>query len=115
MRRGEIWLADLEPARGSQADKVRPVVIVSNDASNRVVRDQRRGACSAVPLTSNVTHTFAFQVLLPADETGLGHDSKAQAEQVRSLDVSRFRNRIGRVPPHLLWRLEDALRIHLGL
>lgn len=115
MRRGEIWLADLEPARGSEADKARPVVIVSNDASNRAVQALRRGVCAAVPLTSNDRHTFAFQVLMPAEETGLDQDSKAQAEQVRSLDVSRFRHRIGRVPSHLLWQIEDALRLHLGL
>ncbi len=56
-----------------------------------------------------------FQLLLPAAATGLRSDPKAQAEQVRSLDVTRLRSRIGRVPPDLMTGLDAALRVHLGL
>ena len=56
-----------------------------------------------------------FQVLLPAAESGLSVASKAQAEQVRSVDVSRLVIRLGRVPPSLVTELDAALRLHLSL
>jgi mRNA interferase MazF len=58
---------------------------------------------------------FPFQVLLPAEETGITVDSKAQAEQVRSVSVERLGAVIGRLPTHLMIQLDDALRLHLQL
>jgi mRNA interferase MazF len=115
MRRGEIREVDLEPVRGSEANKRRPAVIVSNDAANVAAQKLGRGVVTVVPVTSNVERLYPFQVLLPAAETGLTRDSKAQAEQVRSVAVERIGARLGAVPPGLLARLEDALRLHLGL
>lgn len=115
MRRGEIRLADLEPARGSEATKRRPVVVVSNDGANAAVGRWNRGVVTVVPLTSNTSRVLAFQTFLPAAETGLVADSKAQAEQVRALDVRRFGSVIGRVPVPLMLELDEALRLHLGL
>lgn len=115
MRRGDIHLVDFEPSRGSEADKRRPAVIVSSDASNAVVSRLRRGLVTVVPLTSNVARTYPFQVVLPAVRTGLDRDSKAQAEQIRSVAVERVGSRIGLVPYSLLTRLDEALRIHLDL
>ncbi len=115
MRRGEILLAELEPARGSEADKRRPVVVVSNDGANAAVERWGRGVVTVVPLTSNTTRMLAFQTFLPAEETGLRADSKAQAEQVRALDVRRLGAVVGRVPVDLMLQLDEALRLHLGL
>ena len=70
---------------------------------------------TVVPVTSNVNKVYPFQVLLPAVATGLPYDSKAQAEQVRSIAVERVGDRIGFVPPYLLDAVEEALRLHLGL
>jgi mRNA interferase MazF len=115
MLRGEIRLTDLDPVRGSEAAKRRPAVIVSNDRANAVAQRLGRGVVTVVPVTSNVARAFAFQVLLPAEETGLRLDSKAQAEQVRSVTVERVGPVLGRVPLHLMTRLDDALRLHLQL
>ena len=115
MLRGEICLTDLDLARTSEANKRRPAVIVSNDRANATAERLGRGVVTVVPVTSSVTQVFPFQVLLPADETGLRVDSKAQAEQVRSVSVERLGHVIGRVPTHLMTRLDDALRLHLQL
>ncbi|MGH3861481.1 type II toxin-antitoxin system PemK/MazF family toxin [Actinokineospora sp.] len=115
MRRGDIHLVDLDPARGSEADKVRPAVIVSNNAANAVAARTGRGVVTVVPITSNIERVFGFQVLLPAKACGLVVDSKAQAEQVRSIATTRVRKRVGKVPAELLDRLDDALRTHLAL
>ena len=115
MRRGEICLVDLDPVRGSEANKQRPAVIVSNDGANQTAERLGRGVVTVVPVTSNVTRLFPFQVLLAATETGLRVDSKAQAEQVRSVAVERIGARVGVVPPSTLTLLDDALRLHLAL
>jgi mRNA interferase MazF len=115
VRRGEIWLVDLDPVRGAEANKPRPAVIVSNDAANSTAEQLGRGVVTVVPVTSNVRRVHPFQILLPAEETGLHTDSKAVAEQVRSVDAQRLSSHIATVPPRLMTDLGDALRIHLAL
>ena len=115
MRRGDIYSVDLDPARGSESNKRRPAVIVSNDAANATAGRLGRGVVTVVPVTSNVERVYPFQVLLPAGETGLDRDSKAQAEQVRSIDVERLGVRVGVVPNAIMLDIDEALRLHLGL
>src|SRR3954453_10947831 len=95
MRRGEIWLAILAPTRGAEADKRRPVVLVSNDGANATAERLSRGVVTVVPMTTAVARVYPFQVLVPAGDGGLRRDSKAQAEQVRSIDVQRLTERVG--------------------
>lgn len=115
MQRGEIYLVDLDPVRGSESDKRRPAVLVSNDRANRMAERLGRGVVTVVPLTSNVSRVFPFQVLLPADETRLPEDSKAHAEQVRAVAVERVGPVVGRVPIRLMKAVDEALRLHLQL
>jgi mRNA interferase MazF len=115
MRRGEIRLVDLEPARGAASDELRPAVIVSNDGANLGAARLGHGVVTVVPVTSNVTRVYPFQVLLRADATGLSRDSKAQAEQVRSIDVRRVGRRLGLVPAEVLSQVNEALRLHLAI
>ena len=115
MRRGDICVIDLDPARGTEARKSRPAVIVSNDGANTTATRWGRGVVTVVPVTSNVDRVYPFQVLLPASSTGLVVDSKAQAEQVRSVDVERVQGHLGSVPADLMSQLDDALRLHLSL
>jgi mRNA interferase MazF len=115
MRRGEIRLVDLEPVRGNEAGKRRPAVIVSNDGANATATRLGRGVVTVVPVTSSVARVYPFQVRLPATETGLVRESKAQAEQVRSVAVERVGARVGVAPAAAMSELDRALRLHLGL
>jgi mRNA interferase MazF len=115
MRRGEIRIVDLGPTRGSEARKRRPAVIVSNDGANLAAAHLGRGVVTVVPVTSSIERIHPFQVLLPAAETGLDADSKAQAEQVRAVAVERLGAFVGVVPPTAMAALDEALRLHLAL
>ncbi|MEO5839561.1 MAG: type II toxin-antitoxin system PemK/MazF family toxin [Acidimicrobiales bacterium] len=115
MRRGEIRLVDLEPARGTEANKRRPAVIVSNDGANTAAMRLGRGVVTVVPVTSSVSRVYPFQLLLLAADTGLRVDSKAQAEQIRSIAVERIGAKVGVVPPSAMAALDEALRLHLAL
>ncbi len=108
-------MVDLDPVLGSEADKVRPAVIVSNNGANTAAERSGSGVLTVVPVTSNVTRIHPFQVLLPAAECGLRRDLKAQAEQVRSVAVIRIGRRVGVLPADLAVQLDGALRLHLDL
>jgi mRNA interferase MazF len=66
-------------------------------------------------VTSNIERVYPFQVLLPAAETGLDRDSKAQAEQIRSISVERVGDQLGVIPNAIMLDIDEALRLHLGL
>jgi mRNA interferase MazF len=115
VRRGEIHLVNLEPANGGAANKRRPAVIVSNDGANVAAERSGRGVITVVPVTSNISRVYPFQVLLLANLTGLEHDSKAQAEQARSISVERLGPAVGEVPQDVMSEVDEALRLHLAL
>lgn len=108
MKRGDVFYADLDPAQGSETRKTRPVVIVSNNAANRAA-----ALVTVLPLTSNVSRIFAFEVKLLAL---VSKDSKAMAQQVRTLDKSRLAKiAAGHVSMERMAQVDAALRLHLGL
>ena len=115
VRRGEVRLVDLDPVKGAEANKRRPAVIVSNDAANSTAARLGRGVITVVPVTSSVGRVYPFQVFLSAADTGLQRDSKAQAEQVRSVAIERVGTRLGSLPEAVSADLDEALRLHLAL
>lgn len=111
MRRGEIYYADLSPTIGSEINKRGPVLIVSNDANNRAA-----GTLTVLPITSNVSKIYPFEVFLTPRESGLPKPSKAQAQQIRTISRERLRgSALGRLSLTLMRRAEDAMRLHLDL
>lgn len=111
MRRGEIYYANLDPTVGSEQAKRRPVLIVSNDANNRAAN-----TVTVLPVTSQVAVVRSFEVLLPAAGTGLRQDSKALAQQIRTISKQRVTGRrLGQVTGELMQAVERAVRIHLDL
>lgn len=115
MRRGEIRIVNLSPTIGAEAARTRPAVVVSNDEANTTAARLGHGVVTVVPITTNTERVYPFQVLLTAGDSGLDRDSKAQAEQVRSVSVERVGRLIGQVPVDFMARLDDALRLHLAL
>ena len=85
MRRGEIYYADLSPTVGSEINKRRPVLIVSNEANNRAAN-----TVTVLPITSNTSRVYPFEILLSPQESGLPRVSKAQAQQIRTISKERL-------------------------
>jgi len=110
-RRGDIFWVNLDPAVGTEIKKKRPAVVVSNDAANR-----RYHQVTVVPLTSQkVSAVEPFQAFIGRDESGLGKDSKALAEQIRTVSKFRLGGYAGHLSNRLLSAIEQAIRIHLSL
>ena len=111
MKRGDIYFADLAPALGSETKKKRPVLIVSNDANNRVA-----ATVTIVPITSNVIKVYPFEVFLDVSETGLRKQSKAQCHQVRTVSTLRIEGKLlGCADTKTMAKIDVALRLHLNL
>lgn len=108
-------MVDLDPAMEGEANKRPPAVIVSNDGANASAARLGRGIVTVVPMTSNTEQVFPFQVLVPAGASGLPVESKAQAEQVRAVSVTRLSDKMGALPLELLDQVDEALPLHLAL
>jgi mRNA interferase MazF len=111
MKRGEIYYANLNPAVGSEVAKRRPVLIVSNDANNRAA-----STVTILPITSNVSRVYPFEVLLQPSESGLAKPSKIQAQQVRTISKQRISGKaVGSLNEQLMQLIDAALKLHLAL
>lgn len=112
MKRGEIYYANLDPALGSETRKNRPVLIISNNANNRVA-----STITIIPLTSNIQKVYPFEVLLSKCYSGLPKDSKAQCHQIRTISVLRVdkNHLLGTLARDLMKQIADAVKLHLDL
>lgn len=110
-RRGDVFWVNLDPTVGSEIRKKRPAVVVSNDAANK-----RYHQVTVIPLTSQkVDSVEPFQAFVGRDESGLAKDSKALAEQIRTVSKLRLESRVGHVTEETVTGIEAALRVHLDL
>ena len=112
MNRGDVYLARLDPTRGSEQFGSRPVVIVSRDAINRA-----SPVVIVVPCTSwtQERRLYPSQVLVTAPEGGLKADTIALCEQVRAIAKDRLAERWGMLPPATIDLLDRALLIAMDL
>lgn len=111
IRRGDVFIAALDPVIGSEISKTRPVLIVSNDQNNRY-----SATVTVLPVTSgNLERIYPFEIFLPAGTANLPKDSKVKADQIRTLDKRRLLKRLGTVEKTLIPRIEKAIKIHLAM
>ena len=108
-------MVELDLDSGDESVQRRPAVIVSNDRANSAATRLGRGVVTVVPITSRVASVYPFQVFLAGGMNGLPIDAKAQAEEVRSVAVSRLGARLGELQAAQLNQLDEALRLHLQL
>ena len=110
MKRGEIYFANLEPTIGDEIKKARPVLIVSNNANNKVAN-----TITVIPITSNTHKIYPFEVFLDMKDSRLAKNSKAQCHQIRTISKQRIVNKKiqGVVNDAILVKIASALKLHL--
>ncbi len=109
--RGEIWLADLNPVRGSEQAGTRPVLVMQTDAINRFTT-----TVLAIPFTTNLRRAaLPSCILVAAGEGGLSSDSVALCHQLRVPDKTRLTKRLGAVGSATLEKIETCVLFTLGV
>lgn len=109
-KRGEVCLVCLDPAIGSEINKTRPALIISNDVNNQI-----SDTLTVIPITSNTERIYPFEVFIPSNKSGLSKNSKAKCNQIRTIDKKRLIKTLGSISYEKLKEIEIALRIHLGM
>jgi mRNA interferase MazF len=104
MKQGEIWLADLNPVKGSEQKGIRPVVIVSGNAMNESL-----GVCIVCPVNSKIKHYAGCMVLKKDRTNGLDQDSEVITFQIRTISGERLRRNIGMITTRQLEHLKAGL------
>ena len=106
VRRGDIYYADLSPVVGSEQGGMRPVLIIQNDTGNR----------HSPTITSQTGKAnLPTHISLAARSCGLTRDSVILLEQVRTLDKSRLRERMGRLDEPAMHQVDNAIAVSFGL
>ncbi|MDO4743969.1 MAG: type II toxin-antitoxin system PemK/MazF family toxin [Clostridia bacterium] len=111
VKRGDIYYADLSPVVGSEQGGVRPVLIIQNDIGNKY-----SPTVIATAITSQINKAkMPTHIELDANEYGLSKDSVVLAEQIRTIDKRRLKEKIGHLDERLMTRVNEALEISFGL
>lgn len=111
LKRGDIVLANLEPAVGSEQGNIRPVLIIQNNISN-----QYSPTTIIAPITSKLYEKeFPTNVFVSKRDSGLDKDSTILLNQIRTIDKSRIRKIIGFFDNGIMKSVDVAIRVSLGL
>ena len=109
-RRGDIWTVDLEPVVGSEQGKARPALVIQNDIGN-----QYSTVLIVAALASGEEARYDVQVEVRAPEGGLRRNSLVLLNQIRTIDKRRVGRYWGRLSAETMQRVDEAIRISLGL
>lgn len=111
MKKFEVWVADLNPRVGTEAGKVRPVVVVQTNLLNPV-----HPSTLVCPISTNVSAgATLLRVHLSAGEAGLAQDSDVLVDQIRAIDNQRFQKQLGVLPVSKQAQLNSNLKAVLDL
>ncbi len=111
IKRGEIWLAELDPVRGSEQAGRRPVLLLQTDAINRFTT-----TVLAIPMTTNLRRAaLPSCVQVAAGDGGLLSESVALCHQLRVLDKTRLTKKLGDVSAATLQEVENCVLFTLGI
>ena len=111
VKRGDIYYADLSPVVGSEQGGMRPVLIVQNDTGNK-----HSPTVIAAAITSQTGKAkLPTHIALSGKSVGLSRDSVILLEQIRTLDKSRLREKMGKLDGDTMHQVDSAIAVSFGL
>lgn len=106
MKRGDVWWVQFDPSVGTEIQKIRPAIIVSNDKAN-----QKLSRYVVMPVTSNVKYFHPGQMRVQINN----REGKAMADQIMAADRSRLKSFMCQLTDEEMAQVDDAIKLHLGL
>jgi mRNA interferase MazF len=108
-KRGEVWLVNFNPGRGSEQKGIRPALIVQNDIGNEF------GSTTIVSAITTSIKPFPVTVLLPEKAGGLKKRSMVNTAQLLTIDKTRLMEKIGALERTYMAQVDQAVGISVGL
>ena len=112
IRRGDIYLVSFDPTVGHEIKKTRPALVIQNDVGNRF--GQVTIVAAVTSKLSPVHYPVEVQIA-PTTTNGLDVRSAIRLDQIRTIDRQRLVKRLGAADPATIAKVDDAIRISLGL
>ena len=110
-RRGEIWIIELDPARGHEMQKTRYCLIIQSDVLNK-----KLPTYIIAPVTSKVRpEWFPIGITIKKNEGGLSKESQIMLNQIKACDITRFKRKIGKISENTMIQINESLEFVLGL
>jgi mRNA interferase MazF len=106
IRHGALYLADLRPARGTEAGKLRPVLVMQTDLLNAA----EHPSTWILPCTSRLSGENLLRVVLPRGIAGNAADCEVMIDQSRAIDNRRLKRALGVLPAAILREVKEKLR-----
>ena len=110
VKRGEIYWADWDPARGSEQSGVRPALVIQNDVGNKY-----SSTTIVTAVTTAKIRPYPFTVNLAAKESGLLKESTVNLSQIMTIDRSRLKNKCGELNKVKMAEVDEAIKASLGI
>jgi mRNA interferase MazF len=111
LKRGEIWLAGLDPTKGSEQAGTRPIIVFQNELISKYTI-----TVIAIPLTTNLKRaSLPTCVLIPKSDKSVKNDSVALCHQMRVLDKTRLIHKIGEIESEILENIDKCVMFTLGI
>jgi mRNA interferase MazF len=107
--RGEVWLTDFNPGRGSEQTGIRPAVIVQNDIGNQY------GATTIVAVITTTLKNYPVTVSLEAGEGGVDKPCMINLSQLLTIDKDRLGKKLGKLNEEKICQMNTSLKISLAL
>lgn len=110
VKRGEIYYADLSPVIGSEQAGIRPILVVQNDVGNKF-----SPTIIGIAITSKQKVKLPTHIEIEGTKYGLDKDSVILAEQIRTLDKKRLREKVGQIDEETMEKVKRAIEISFGI
>ena len=108
-KRGDVWMVNFNPGRGSEQKGNRPALIIQNDVGN-----QHASTTIVAAITTSVKK-YPVTVLIPAGEGGLQENSMVNLAQLLTIDKGRLTKKLGYLGEQKMTEVDEAIRISLGI
>ena len=108
-RRGEVWLVNFSPGRGSEQQGIRPAVVIQNDVGNQYA------ATTIVAAITSTLRIYPVTVPLRRGEGGLRQASMVNLAQILTIDKARLQRRLGVLAPERIATVNAAMKVSLDL